>query len=131
MWIADLSGAAQKRFQKTNPGYAEIPSDFITKVATENYSLQSLSKKVEALTHQITIVTSVAAAMAAVLALVAAWLALEPVFWPDKPSVEAPNQAVQSGRLLPSSTTATLPLAKESVPVPQAPGGTQSRNTAP
>lgn len=78
LWIADLSGEVQKRFQKTTVGYAEISSDLVTKVATENHSLQSLSQKVERLTGLVTLVISVATAMAIFLGLVAAWLALKP-----------------------------------------------------
>lgn len=127
LWIAGLSGDVQKRFQKTKPGYAEIPSDFITKVATENHSLQSLSKMVEDLKGQVTLIKSVAAAIAVFLTLLAAWLAL----WPDKPNTEVAKQTAQVGPSLPSVEASTPALPKQAVPAPQPKGGAQSTSSVP
>jgi dCTP deaminase len=85
LWIADLSFTdvsekAREDFRKQDIGYAEIPSDLVTKVAAENHSLQSLSRRVETLTSRVTIIGAVAAGLGVVFGLLASWMA----FAPDK-----------------------------------------------
>lgn len=116
LWIADLSGKEQKRFQKSSAGYADIPSDFITKVADENHSLQSLAKRVEDLTTTVVLIKSVAAAIAIFLGLLAGWLALKPVFWPEKSVAESQSRPA--------------PAAQPQKPIAQPTGGTQEKGTA-
>lgn len=84
LWIADLSfkgpkAQGSKLHHKTGVGYAEIPSDLVTRVARENHSLQSLSLKVEKLTSRVNVATAVATGMATIFGLLAAYAA----FWPQ------------------------------------------------
>lgn len=113
LWIADLSFKGPKAqgrmlFRKTGVGYAEIPSDLVTKVARENHSLQSLAERVENLTRRVTIIGAVAAALAVVFALLASWM----TFVPDKVvgyeveivrKLETTTAATETSSALPSS----------------------------
>lgn len=73
LWIADLSGKVKAPFYKTGSGYAEIPSDLVTKVAAENHSLQSLSRRVETLTSRVAIFSGIGAGLGVVIGLFLGW----------------------------------------------------------
>lgn len=77
LWIADLSGDTQRRFQKREPGHVEIPSSLITDVSRENHSLQALSGQINAIAEQFRIIKGVAIAITTALALWLAFMALE------------------------------------------------------
>lgn len=114
LWIADLSFNGPKAVgsalhHKTDVGYAEIPSDLVTRVARENHSLQSLSLRVETLTSRVTILSSVAAAMAVVFGLLAGWLALKP---DDKIERHQVQVELSSGPTPTASDLALLPIPK-------------------
>jgi dCTP deaminase len=94
LWIADLSGAVDSKFYKKVPGYFEIPSEVITRVARENHSLQALSERTDKLESEMKFVKSGATGIVAFLGLLAAWFALAPLIWPDKPPSLAPNQPI-------------------------------------
>jgi dCTP deaminase len=125
LWIADLSGDVQKRFQKTEPGHAGIPSALITDVSRENRSLQALSGQIDAIAEQFRIIKGVAVGIVSALALLVAVLALKPVFWGDPPSPanvnasqEQASQAVEPTRLLPPPTIPPETTAPAKHPTP-------------
>lgn len=110
LWIADVSGEVQSPFYKTGAGYAEIPSDLVTKVAAENHSLQSLSRRVEALSSQVVILSGIAAGLAVVFGLLIAWFGLN--HEPNK----AVNDGVQIVRPAVNAGTVVQPPANRLVP---------------
>lgn len=69
LWIADLSGKNLDAYKRQKGGYANIPSEVISKVSRERHSLQALSERVDSLANQVRIYTAVAAGLAAAAAL--------------------------------------------------------------
>lgn len=129
LWIADLSykgpkAEGSKLHHKTGIGYAEIPSDLVTRVARENHSLQSLSLRVEALTSRVTILSSVAAGIAVVFGVLTGWLALNPESKTDKYEVQI-EQSSGSPSTVPTSPRMTIPAPQSTGPAnPPNPSGT-------
>lgn len=75
LWLADLSGEVREgEYQKTSAGYSEIPSEFVTRMASENHSLETLSRRVAALSATVTVFSSIAAALAVLFGLLIGWL---------------------------------------------------------
>lgn len=128
LWISDLSGAVNPKYVKSNLGYGEIPSDLVTKVATENHSLQSLAKRVEDLNKQVTIYASVAAAIGVILGLVLSLIDVKLEFSREKPNAAL---SAQAGPTTPTPVVTTLPSPSARDQHPQPPGGTQSANSTP
>lgn len=69
LWIADVSGPQLENHQRIKQGYANIPSDLISKVSRERHSLQALSERVDDLGFQVKLYTAVAAGVATAAAL--------------------------------------------------------------
>ena len=111
LWLADLSGIAQVPYFKSGAGYAEIPSDLITKVTAENHSLQSLSRRVESLTSQVAILSGAGAAIGIVAGLLLAWYGI--VEKPDR----AAKQTVEAVGPAPNVTPSVRPSQNELKPV--------------
>lgn len=122
LWIADLSGENLEQYQREKSGYADIPSDLISKVSRERHSLQALSDRVDGLSFQVRLYTSVAAGIATALALFGT---LQKLGWLESastPLVEASAKAEQvparqhSGAILVPSPPP--PMASPNPPTP-------------
>jgi dCTP deaminase len=131
LWIADLSGQAKSPYFKQGLGYSEIPSDFISKVATENHSLRSLSKTVEELKIEVDFFKRVATTVGVILGLVAAWISVKPVLSPETPVNSSPAQAAISTSTPSTSGNLASQTKKVRDQASKPAGGAQSTNSAP
>lgn len=90
LWLADLSGRAQKPYYKLKPGYVEIPTDLVSGVSRETHSLQDLANRVDALSEAVRTIKSLATGAATALGLLIAFLTLAVTIWALSP--EAPDE---------------------------------------
>ena len=92
LWIADLSGEVVDIYTRSEPGYAGIPSDLVSKVSRERHSLQALSERVDDLKNKVQLYSALAAALATVFGLM---VAIQKLGWLDQPNVPTTPPAVQ------------------------------------